>query len=661
MELIYKWKSGLRAKLLLVGFVPLMLLIIIVSWASRELRTLQTTVVEDFGQRTEAIRLSGQMESSLNAMARWFWLSYATRSDASKQNTFIANAKNEILKFDTAVNEFSKSKNNKEVEAKLKEVHRRWSEAKSAVLVGLSHFEKGQEADYEAGKIHILSFATPHLIPITNELNAATEIIKNQADKEVIIQSERTNKSVLILFVLSLSAALWIILFTIYLAVNLVKIFSTLSTSLTHSCDDLGTTSAHMSSISFELSQTATSQASALSQISSSLEQVTAMVGKNSDNSRVSASESSNAASRAHEGQEIVVKLVSSIEEIDKSNSEIMGKVNESSEKFTDIINVIKEIETKTKVINDIVFQTKLLSFNASVEAARAGEHGNGFAVVAEEVGKLAEMSGRSATEISHMLTQSIVHVENIVQDTQKNVSACIKEGNVKVQAGMKVANECRTVLTEVSDSIQKASSVAQDISIASEEQKIGVGEILKAVNQLDTITHRNTQMSNEAAQSAKELESYADSVSKNVNSFMYVLDGNALKITRFPWSEKLVLHVDDMDNQHKVLVEKMDHFFHCLDNEALPETQKAFKALAEATVFHFREEERFLASISYPNLASHKKIHQDLVNTVLKHGEELDRGTIKKYEVADFLKNWLSVHIMGQDQHYSRFYHKDY
>ena len=66
--------------------------------------------------------------------------------------------------------------------------------------------------------------------------------------------------------------------------------------------------------------------------------------------------------------------------------------------------SIIQEIEDKTKAIDEIVFQTKLLSFNASVEAERAGEHGRGFSVVAQEVGNLAQLSGKSAAEINEIL-----------------------------------------------------------------------------------------------------------------------------------------------------------------------------------------------------------------------------------------------------------------
>lgn len=660
MESLLKWKSGLRAKLLLIGFVPLVLMIIVIYWAAKELSHLQNIVVNDYSTRTELVRLSGQMDTSLSAMGRWIWLSYAVKNESEKKTKFISNARKEIEKLDRAANEFSVIKKSNDIENNFQKVLENWTLAKTAVLVGLDQLAKDSEVDQENAKKYILSNATPLLVPITVDIQMIIAQIGEVTARELVSQKMETQKNINLLIVLSVIAILWIILFTVFIASKLVKIFSSLSLSLTHSSEDLGTTSAHMSSISYELSQTASTQASTLEQISSSLEEVSAMVGKNTDNSKRSANESSAASAKAQHGQEVVGKLLESIEAINKSNYEIMNQVDASNDKFNDIIKVIKEIETKTRVINDIVFQTKLLSFNASVEAARAGEHGSGFSVVAEEVGKLAAMSGKASTEISHLLTMSIGHVESIVVETKNNVGRCIDDGKNKVEAGMRVAHDCKKVLVDITESIQTASLVAEEISGASEEQTIGVNEILKAVSQLDHMTHKNAQTSIQAAQSAKQLEGYADSVSKNVNSFMYALDGSGLKITRFPWSEKLVLNVSEMDDQHKVLVENMDSFFRYLDDQNMNGAKAAFKKLAESTVFHFKCEEQFLASIAYPNLAAHKKIHQDLVDKVVGFGEDLERGQLDKYQVADFLKNWLSLHIMGQDQHYSRFYHKE-
>lgn len=598
------------------------------------------------------------MNSSINSMGRWLWLTYASKNDESSRNKFIPLAIKEIEKFDNAAAEYLPIKKHSELNTELEATLKKWKLAKNGVFEGIKHFEKGSDTDFENGKKYILENATPHLVPITQEIQELISKINQDSEKEIERQKKETQKSITVLFWIAVAAFIWTVSFTVMIARKLVKIFSALSVSLTKSSENVGTTSAHIASISYELSETATSQASALEQISASLEEVTAMVGKNTENSKRSAHESAQASLRAQQGQEVADKLLTSIEEIDSSNKELIKQVNISNNNFNDIIKVIREIESKTKVINEIVFQTKLLSFNASVEAARAGENGKGFSVVAEEVGKLAQMSGNASTEISTLLSMSIGQVETIINSTKGQVNLCVELGKEKVDSGLRIAHECKTVLSEITETIQTATQVAVEISEASEEQKVGVGEILKAVNQLDHVSHKNTLTSVQASRTAKELEEYADDVTKDVNTFMYTVDGASLKIARFPWSEKLVLNVTDMDAQHKDLIEKMDRFFHCLDHAQLQDTKFAFKQLADATVRHFQEEEEFLQSIHYPNLEGHKKIHKDLVEKVLVFGEQLERGKLNKYQVADFLKNWLSLHIMGQDQHYSRFYH---
>jgi methyl-accepting chemotaxis protein len=102
------------------------------------------------------------------------------------------------------------------------------------------------------------------------------------------------------------------------------------------------------------------------------------------------------------------VGLQNAVKQMEQTGSEVMSEIERSRVEIAGIIDMMAEVASKTKVINDIALQTKILSFNASIESARAGEAGHGFAVVAEEIGKLAEMSNEAAKEIEQMLYRNV-------------------------------------------------------------------------------------------------------------------------------------------------------------------------------------------------------------------------------------------------------------
>jgi methyl-accepting chemotaxis protein len=189
---------------------------------------------------------------------------------------------------------------------------------------------------------------------------------------------------------------------------SLVASLKQISDALDESSAQVSSAAGQIASSSEELSQAATEQASSLEETSSSVEEMSSMVNINTENAKKASENSEISKRQAERGRTVVQEMVLSMSQINESNNNIMTQINHSNEQMGEIVKVIQEIETKTKVINDIVFQTKLLSFNASVEAARAGEQGKGFAVVAEEVGNLAQMSGNAAKEISEMLASSV-------------------------------------------------------------------------------------------------------------------------------------------------------------------------------------------------------------------------------------------------------------
>ena len=288
------------------------------------------------------------------------------------------------------------------------------------------------------------------------------------------------------------------------------------------------TAAQQIASASEELSQATTEQAASLEETSSAVEQMSSMIKRNADGATKSAELSQVSSDSATRGKEVVDDMMKAMAAINDSNSNIMHQINESNNKIAEIVKVIAEIGNKTKVINEIVFQTKLLSFNASVEAARAGEHGKGFAVVAEEVGNLAQMSGNAAKDISEMLDGSIQKVEGIVAETKERVERLVAEGKTKVEAGTRVAEECGRVLDEIVGNVGGVTTMVGDISTASNEQAKGIEEITRAMTQLDQVTQQNASVSEQAASSAEELSAQAVTLGQTVQVLINTIKGGA-------------------------------------------------------------------------------------------------------------------------------------
>ncbi len=307
---------------------------------------------------------------------------------------------------------------------------------------------------------------------------------------------------------------------------SLSKVIDNVISSLSDNSQQVTSAAGQIAASSEELSQAVTEQASSLEETASSIEEMSSMVQKNADNSRQATDIAGSSMNSAAKGQKVVVNMMNAIEEINTSNKHIMDQINHSNQQISEIVDVIREIGTKTKVINDIVFQTKLLSFNASVEAARAGEQGKGFAVVAEEVGNLAAMSGSAANEISVLLDSSIQKVENIVKETKLKVEVLIKEGTVKVDQGTQIAKECSVVLEEIVQKTNTVTKMTNEISTACQEQSLGVQEITRAMNQLDQVTQTNATTSEEAASAAEQLSAQAMSLKGVVDLLVVTIKG---------------------------------------------------------------------------------------------------------------------------------------
>ena len=276
---------------------------------------------------------------------------------------------------------------------------------------------------------------------------------------------------------------------------------------------EIANTSSQVAGSSETLSSAVSQQAAAIQETSVSVEELTAMVRKSSENCSSSATFSSDSQATVEDGKNAVLEMIDSVNEVSLGNDEIMRSIEEGNRRIAEISSVIGDIAAKTKVINDIVFQTKLLSFNASVEAARAGENGKGFAVVAEEVGNLAQMSGRSAGEISAIVEESIRKVDLIVTENKSNVERFVLNAKNKVQRSQAVASRCGSMFDQIVNNTTKVNGLIGEIARASSEQSKGIEEITNAMGQIDLATNENSTVTNQVAKAAKDLSGKADTL----------------------------------------------------------------------------------------------------------------------------------------------------
>jgi methyl-accepting chemotaxis protein len=218
----------------------------------------------------------------------------------------------------------------------------------------------------------------------------------------------------------------------------------------------LGAAASQVSSTSQALSQGTSEQAASVEETTSSLEQMSASIAKNADNSR--------------QLEQIAVKAAKDGEE--------------SGAAVLDTVGAMRSIADKIGIVEEIAYQTNLLALNAAIEAARAGEHGKGFAVVATEVRKLAERSQSAAKDIGGLASSSV-----------------------------KVAERSGGLLTELVPSIRKSAETVQEVAAATSEQAAGVSQINRALTGVDQVTQRNASAAEELASTAEELASQAESL----------------------------------------------------------------------------------------------------------------------------------------------------
>ena len=287
--------------------------------------------------------------------------------------------------------------------------------------------------------------------------------------------------------------------FAVYLSRRLsktiVEILSNLSDQLSKSIRDVQKVSHNIDSASRQVASSATEHASAIEETAASMEEMTAMVTQSNNNAANSLMLSRKAEQEGEKGKEIVSQLNSA-----------MQQIQESTTKLGTILKIIEDIRSKTTIINDIVFETRLLSFNASIEAARAGIHGKGFAVVAEEVGKLASLSGKAAGEIRNLLDSSVAEVNQIIGVTQE-----------KIISGKSVSEQAGQAFFSMAEALRQIADAMESITTASSQQEQGIRETNRAMMDIAHVTQKNSssaeKMLSQTSSLGQLVQNYTDTI----------------------------------------------------------------------------------------------------------------------------------------------------
>jgi methyl-accepting chemotaxis protein len=338
------------------------------------------------------------------------------------------------------------------------------------------------------------------------EAAKATSTAGIKATEEIAESAASSLATVSIILIIGLIAAVLLGGFIAFTVSNSIgNILSRISAALGLASRQVRDAASQMSSASQQLASSSAEQASSIEETTASVEEMAGMVTNNVE-----------AAARASELSQKVSSLTEQGNETMRNLTDSMKDILLSNEQIEHLVKVIAAIGEKTKVMDEIVFQTKLLSFNASVEAERAGEHGRGFAVVAQEVGNLAQMSGKAAQEISQILTESISKAETITTDNKR-----------KVEGGGHLVAETASALKEIAESAGSVTNGANQVLGASKEQASGIKQVNVAMTTLEKATQENSALAEEVASTSEEMASQCQGLDSIVAELTRLVHGS--------------------------------------------------------------------------------------------------------------------------------------
>ncbi len=254
-----------------------------------------------------------------------------------------------------------------------------------------------------------------------------------------------------------------------------------------------------------ELVDGAERQKSQTYEIASAIEEMTSTIHDNSKNAITTSGLAEKAGDKAKEGGRVVSETIEGIQRI----ADVVSKSEKTIQELANNTNEIGEI---IKVINEIADQTNLLALNAAIEAARAGEQGRGFAVVADEVRKLAERTTNATEEIEGML--------NRIQKDTSDAVVVINEGSDEVEKGKKLAFEANSALEEIIKGADEVSITVKHLAAANEEQSTTSSTISQNIENIGRVTEDFSLYINQIRDSVGKLSNSSNELNIHLKKF---------------------------------------------------------------------------------------------------------------------------------------------
>jgi twitching motility protein PilJ len=249
----------------------------------------------------------------------------------------------------------------------------------------------------------------------------------------------------------------------------------------------------------------ATQQDHEITNTSSAVEELTVSMKQVSNNAEASAEAARRALDAAEQGNRSVRDTLEGMQRIRSSVQATAKKIKSLGDRSLEISEIIN-------VINDITEQTNLLALNAAIEAARAGEAGRGFAVVADEVRKLAEHSRTATKDIAALI--------KAIQAETNEAVVVMEEGTREVEVGARLADQAGKALEAISAVVRQSAELVQEISLASKQQVRGTEGVANAMQIISNITRQTSQGARQTARSTEQMVKMSEQLNEALSQF---------------------------------------------------------------------------------------------------------------------------------------------